>query len=96
MSTAKIEKGHRLYGRWILAPLSDITTPKEGRRCCGPRWWAVTENDEVLFFERYTSPQCNFNIEAVMTGFNGGFFNTPAVTPKFIEMAYLPHSSEYF
>ena len=89
MSAEKLEKGHRLHGRWILAPVSDITTPKGGRRCYGPSWWIVTDADEVLFFERYTSPQCNSN-EAVMRKYRGSF-GAPAGTPKFIEMAYLPH-----
>ena len=52
----KLQDGHRSEGRWILAPVADITRPKPGRICYGPRWWAVTESDEVLFFDTYGSP----------------------------------------
>jgi hypothetical protein len=85
----KIEPGHTKQGRWILAPVKDITTPKPGRICFGPHWWAVTENNEVLFFDQYWSPQCNTNptiVERIGCG-----FDAPATTPKFIEMAFLPH-----
>jgi hypothetical protein len=90
----KVQDGHKQQGRWILAPLADITTPKPGRICYGPRWWAVTENDEVLFFDRYSSPQCNAN-KAIVDRLGSGF-DAPETTPKFVEMAFLPHQcSDY-
>lgn len=87
---AKPAPGHRVEGRWILAPVSDITTPQQGRICYGPRWWCVTENDEVLFFDTYGSPQCNMHKELVERLGRG--FGAPATTPRFIEMAFLPHN----
>jgi hypothetical protein len=89
MAKEKVEDGHKLQGRWILAPVADITTPKPGRICYGPRWWAVTESGEVLFFDRYGSPQCNIN-KAIVERL-GSRFDAPATTPQLIEMAYLPH-----
>jgi hypothetical protein len=84
----KVQAGHRRYGRWILAPVSDITTPKPGRICYGPRWWAVTKNDEVLFFDCYGSPQCNAS-EAIAARLGKGF-DAPATALRFIDMAFLP------
>ena len=53
------------------------------------RWWAVTENDEVLFFDGYFSPQCNL-VESIVERLGSGF-DAPDTAPKFIEMAFLPH-----
>lgn len=89
MAKESVESWHKQHGRWIVAPVADITTPRPGRICYGPRWWAVTENDEVLFFDRYGSPQCNIN-KAIVERL-GKWFDAPATTPKFIEMAFLPH-----
>jgi hypothetical protein len=86
----KIQDGHKQDGRWILAPLTDITTPKSGRVCYGQRWWAVTENNEVLFFKSYSSPQCNTNRAIVERLANR--LDAPQTTPKFVEMAFLPHN----
>ena len=85
----KLQDGHRSEGRWILAPVADITRPKPGRICYGPRWWAVTESDEVLFFDTYGSPQCNQNQSLVER--HGKGFGAPETKPRFIELAFLPH-----
>lgn len=45
--------------KYITVPLSDLTTPKNGRICLCDRWWIVNEKDEALFFRHITSPQCN-------------------------------------
>lgn len=89
MAKEKVVDGHKVMGRWILAPLSDITTPKTGRICLASRWWMATENDEVLFFDTYSSPQCNAN-KSVVERIGGGF-GAPKTEPRFIEMAFLPH-----
>lgn len=89
MAKENVEVGHKVHGRWILVPVADLTTPKPGRICKGPRWWAVTENDEVLFFDRYTSPQCNTSKEIAARLGKG--FDAPLTTPRFIEMAFVPH-----
>jgi hypothetical protein len=49
----------------------------------------VTENDEVLFFDGYFSPQCNL-VESIVERLGSGF-DAPDTAPKFIEMAFLPH-----
>jgi hypothetical protein len=89
MKKEKLQDGHTRVGRWILAPVADITTPKPGRICYGPRWWCVTENEEVLFFDTYGSPQCNQH-QAVVERLGRGF-EAPPTTARFIEMAFLPH-----
>lgn len=89
MTKEKLLDGHRMQGRWILAPRTDIKTPKPGRICYGPRWWKVTDNDEVLFFDTYGSPQCNIHKEVLERC--GCGFDAPKTTPIFIEMAFLPH-----
>jgi len=89
MSKVKIEDGHKLQGPWILAPIADITIPKPGRMCYGPRWWAVTSKGEVLFYESYNYPQCNLNkkiVDAISKN-----LNVPPNTPQYIEMVFLPH-----
>lgn len=89
MSRRIVEEGHTSLGRWILVPVADLTTPKGGRLCMANRWWAVTENDEVLFFDTYCSPQCNPNRSIVERLGKG--FDAPSTTPRFIELAYIPH-----
>jgi len=84
-----IEIEHKKLGRWILASVTNITTPKPGRVCYGPLWWAVTENDEVVFFDNYRSPQCNINKAVVASLCHG--FDAPVTKPRFIEMAFIPH-----
>ncbi len=91
---AKPVPGHRQQGRWILASLEDITTPIPGRIVYKPAWWKVTENDEVLFFDTYDSPQCNQNrliAESLASG-----FDAPATTVRFLALTFLPHNcSDY-
>jgi hypothetical protein len=75
--------------RFIRVPISEISTPKNGRICFGQRWWHVTTNDEVLFFrKKWHSPQCNSN-EAVVRG-----MPIEGCEPRYIEMVYLPHSCD--
>lgn len=89
MKREHLQEGHVQEGRWIFVPVSDLMTPKAGRLCYGPRWWAVTENDEVLFFDSYGSPQCNIS-ESIVKGLGKGF-DAPETTTKFIWMAFVPH-----
>lgn len=83
---------HVKQGDWIVAPMADIKRPQEGRICLGRRWWLVTEADEVLFFRGYYAPQCNGS-ESIATHLSAKFgpFKT---TPRFIEMAFVPHRCE--
>lgn len=89
----KAEAGHKVDGRWIKMPLADALTPKSGRICYGPSYWMLTGDDELLFYERYTSPQCNTNkalCERWMA--STGRFAPPAAKIKFLEIVYLPHN----
>ena len=81
----KLQDGHRAYGRWILAPVADITTPKPWRICCGPGYWAVTKSEEVLFFDTYCSPQCHQN-QSIAARLGKGF-GAPETKPRFIVQA---------
>jgi hypothetical protein len=89
MAQERLLPGHIQKAKWILVPVSDITTPQPGRIVYGPRWWAVTDDDEVLFFQRYTSPQCNADkaiVEHLTKNYNG-----IKTTARFLPLAYLPH-----
>jgi hypothetical protein len=89
MTKERLLEGHRQEGDWIFVPLEDLTTPQPGRIVYGPRWWAVTEAGEVLFYKRYTSPQCNSEktiIERVLSQ-----YEPVKTTAQFIPLAYLPH-----
>lgn len=88
----KMANGHKKEGRWILVPIADITRPKTGRICYGQRWWRVTRNDEVLFFDTYDSPQCSIN--KVIADRLGHGFDAPLTTVRYIEMAYIPNGYE--
>lgn len=86
---AMSDPSHIRNGRWIHVPVDDITTPKSGRICMGPRWWKVTDENCVLFFEAYTSPQCNPSKSVVESSGKG--YDAPQTKPVFIEMAFIPH-----
>ena len=85
----KLENGHTKIGRWIHVPVSDITKPKAGRICYEPRWWKVTEGNCVLFFDAYTSPQCNVS-QAVVERTGKGY-DAPPTKAVFLEMTFIPH-----
>lgn len=94
MIEVKLMEGHKSSGEWILVPISNLTTPKDGRICYCNHWWRVTEDNDVLFYRRYTSPQCNSN-KAVMERV-GKAFDAPITTLQYIEVAFLPHNcSDY-
>jgi hypothetical protein len=83
-----IRPGHKVDGDWILVPVEDLTTPIDGRICRAKRWWAVTEANEVLFYQTYHSPQCNVN-EAIVKSL---VVRNDFESVKFIEMAFVPVS----
>lgn len=71
--------------RYIRMPVSELTTPREGRVCFLDRWWAVhLDSESVLFFKSYRSPQCNRDRR---------FFEVNPIactSPMFIPVAYVP------
>jgi hypothetical protein len=75
--------------RFVRVPLSDITTPKSGRICMGERYWAITPENEALFFKLRPSstgsPQCNSNRSIVERLLPEG------CRVEFVPMAFLPH-----
>lgn len=72
---------------YIRMSLSDLTTPKGGRIVMTDRWWVVTEDEHVLFYRSYGSPQCNSNkaITERLAPSAGG-------KPVFVPVAYVPHN----
>ena len=79
---------------YLYMDLEDIKTPKPGRICYGPSWWAVTKDYQVVFFGSYCSPLCNTNESIVkrFRGENSEIFEHIA----FLEMSFLPHDcSDY-
>jgi hypothetical protein len=74
---------------WIKMPIAELVTPKPGRLCKGPSFWAVTPDECVLFFEDYSSPQSNTN-RAIVERIR------PGLEVRFIEMAFVPHRCEVF
>ena len=85
----KICDGHRTSGRWIFASVDDVTTPHPGRIVYGPRWWLVTDANEVLFFDTYGSPQCNSS-QAICERLGAGF-GAPPTHAVFLHRTFLPH-----
>ena len=73
--------------RWIKMKVEDLLTPKEGRVCYGPRWWAVTEDDCVLFYKSYNSPQCN-TVKSICEHIR------PDCRVEFFDIAFVPHKCE--
>jgi len=73
--------------KFIKMPVSELITPEDGRMVYCNRWWCVTENDEVLFFRSYVSPQCNSDKRLVDRLCKMKPFKTEA---KFISVAYVP------
>lgn len=72
---------------WIKMPIAELITPKAGRICKAPSWWAVTEDDCVLFYKSYGSPQCNTDKRIVE-------YIVPGCRAVFIETAFAPHGCE--
>lgn len=63
-------------------PMSELTTPRAGKICLTDAWWAVTADNEVLFYG--TSPQCNRN-KAVIERIR------PEFSAVYVPVAYVPH-----
>jgi hypothetical protein len=74
---------------WIKMPVSELMTPKAGKMCKAPMYWAVTPDDCVLFFKTYNSPQCNTIKELIE-------HVRPNMEIRFIETAFVPHNCSDF
>ena len=72
--------------KFIRYPLAKLLTPQAGfLRCMTDHWWAVTANDEVLFYKKiFQSPQCNLNKAIVERLCPKG------TTPRFVPVAFIP------
>jgi len=83
------ENFHTNYDRapWIKMPLAELTTPAPGRMCMGPRYWAVTPDECVLFYRSHGSPQCNTN-SAIVERIR------PGLEVRYVPMAFVPHRCE--
>lgn len=68
---------------WIKMPISELTRFAPGRVCNAPSWWAVTDDDCVLFYKTLVSPQCNVN-RAIVERIG------PGLRVQFIEQAFVP------
>lgn len=68
---------------YLRIPLEDLKTPKPGRLCVGPRYWAIHDGD-ALFYRAYSSPQCNV-YESIVRRL------APGLDCVFVEMAFVPH-----
>jgi hypothetical protein len=44
---------------FLRVSLAELTTPRQGYRCIVNHWWALTDDDEALFYKVRSSPQCN-------------------------------------
>lgn len=87
--TLKLQPGHRRDGRLIVAPIEDMLAPKPGRIVRGPRWWAVTPNEEVLFQGDYSAPHCNTSKEAME--YVAKSLSLPVSDFVYLEMTFVPH-----
>lgn len=76
--------------RWLRMPLAELTNPHKH----GPlmtyqdHWWALDEQDNVLFFKTFTSPQCNANralIERICQGQDSGYVRAVLVPWGFVK-----------
>jgi len=100
MKIKNIEPGHKIVDYFIIVPLYDIVTPKHNRIVKTKHWWALTSNDEVLFYNYYgylySSPQCNPSfkiVEQICSTHCYGSYNG-LLTPYYIETAYVPSIGE--
>jgi hypothetical protein len=100
MKIKNIESGHKIVGDFVLVPLYDIITPKHNRIVMTERWWALTSNDEVLFYKYYgrfySSPQCNSNfkiVEQICSTCCYGNYDGLLI-PYYIKTAYIPSIDE--
>ena len=73
---------------FIRMPLSELTTPHEGRIVYLNRWWCVTDKEEALFFRTYSSPQCNDSKR--MCEHLCAIKSDILVEPVFVPVAYVP------
>ena len=72
--------------RYVRYPLAELILPRSGfLKCFIDYWWAVTEDDQVLFYrKKFHSPQCNSNKTIVERLCPRG------TVPRFVPVAFLP------
>jgi hypothetical protein len=77
-------------------PITDATTPKDGR-CMTDRWWVVTLEElgvpSCIILWRGFSPQCNHN-EVIARSLTEQMW--PDCDVKFLPVVYLRHRPEWY
>lgn len=74
---------HEDYSRkpWRKVSLADVQTYKPGHVCCAPAWWALTDDDCLLYYK--TAPQCNTDERIIKHLY-------PTLRTVFLEQAFIP------
>lgn len=79
---------------FVRMPMTELTTPRNGRRCIANHWWAITEDGDALFYapvrygrRKYWSPQCNTSKSLVEHISKDRVIETH---PVFIAVAFVP------
>jgi hypothetical protein len=70
---------------WIKMPVAELMKFKPGYVCKTPSWWAVTEDNCVLFWRTLGSPQCNVDrriVEHIRPGMRVEFITQAFVPPQ--------------
>lgn len=95
--TNNLRPGHTVEGNWIKVPREYLETPHPGDIVEGPAYWLLTENDEVLFFKSYRTPQRNADKLYIATLIDRESkkpkdkqIYPPLKTAKFLALAFVP------
>jgi len=79
--------------KWMFIPKAKATTiPENGGFCQIYRkfWWALTDNDELIFTREYSSPQCNWSKE--ITERISAHKNHPGTHVAQLDAVFLSHN----
>ena len=72
---------------YLKVPIDEILMPLQDRICYNPRYWLVTEDNCVLFYNGH-SPQCNTNYQIAQTLSDKGL----KLEVRLLPMVYLEQS----
>lgn len=74
---------------FLRMPLTRLQEPQHGFRCVKNHWWAVTEENDVLFYKRLSSPQCNSS-RLFVEGPHAMTYGGLKVRAVFVPVAFVP------